>query len=371
MALECPECRRKHEVKNEERSFPQNKYLVMQIRNKPEVQEKEPKPEDVPKCEEHGKELVLYCREEGCKVPVCPLCIANHLKHEIMDIETGMKEEIKEKMRHDFIEEVARVSTDLEDRLKQVSALKESVAEKTEKCLKDIEKKRAEINQELDNMVKEATDLEVDTKLQIDENASVINEELLLLDNMKQTLKFLKDLSHEDLMNCREAVEDVAESNNQFLAETGSYMYPVFKVMWEPDGRISRGEMTTSGLEDHPRSASLQEDVEQPMARRVTNASQLKYTGKHSRFMYLCRRLPVGDLGGARDAGHPSPNSFNFMQFLGKFGKIVCWAPLPRVGATTSGNPGSATVAYNVTTLHSLKNHLIYYTSTKILSFLH
>ena len=30
------------------------------------------------------------------------------------------------------------------------------------------------------------------------------------------------------------------------------------------------------------------------------------------------------------------PNSFNFMQFLGKFGKIVC-CPLPRVGASTSG----------------------------------
>ena len=38
------------------------------------------------------------------------------------------------------------------------------------------------------------------------------------------------------------------------------------------------------------------------------------------------------------------PNSFNFMQFLGKFGKIVCWpprglAPPPR------GIPGSATAA--------------------------
>ena len=56
--------------------------------------------------------------------------------------------------------------------------------------------------------------------------------------------------------------------------------------------------------------------------------------------------LPVADLRGcARDAPpRGCPNSFNFMQFLGKFGKIVCWrpprgelAPLPR------GNPGSAT----------------------------
>ena len=56
------------------------------------------------------------------------------------------------------------------------------------------------------------------------------------------------------------------------------------------------------------------------------------------------------------------PNSFNFMQFLGNFGEIVCWCPAtlpPRVGAPTSGkswirhckgwlpaplrNPGSAT----------------------------
>ena len=43
---------------------------------------------------------------------------------------------------------------------------------------------------------------------------------------------------------------------------------------------------------------------------------------------------------GARD-----PNSFNFMQFLGKFGKIVCWRP-PSAGELAPpprGNPGSAT----------------------------
>ena len=272
------------------RAFPQNKYLLTQIRYKPEVPEKEPKPEIVPKCEEHDKELVLYCREEGCKVPVCPLCVANHLKHEIMDIETGMKEEIKEEMRHCFLNEVAQVATDLEDRLKKVCTLKESVTEKTEKCLKDIEKRRAEINQELDNMVKEATALEVETKLQIDENASVTNEKLLLLDNMKQTVEFGRDLSHEDLMNCREAVEDVAGSNQRFLAETGSYMYPEFKATREPVGCISRGEVTTSAREDHPRSASPEEDAEQPMAMRVTNASQLKCTGKYIQFMYLCCR---------------------------------------------------------------------------------
>ena len=31
--------------------------------------------------------------------------------------------------------------------------------------------------------------------------------------------------------------------------------------------------------------------------------------------------------GGARDERPPDLNSFNVMQFLGKFGEIVCWRP--------------------------------------------
>ena len=48
------------------------------------------------------------------------------------------------------------------------------------------------------------------------------------------------------------------------------------------------------------------------------------------------------------DAGPPpppgDPNSFNFMQFLGKFGKIVCWCPPGELAPPPRGNPGSATV---------------------------
>ena len=32
--LECPECRVKHEAKNEEKSFPQNKYILSQLKRK-------------------------------------------------------------------------------------------------------------------------------------------------------------------------------------------------------------------------------------------------------------------------------------------------------------------------------------------------
>ena len=53
-----------------------------------------------------------------------------------------------------------------------------------------------------------------------------------------------------------------------------------------------------------------------------------------------------GSKGGARDVCSPppgDPNSFNFMQFVGKFGKIVCLRPPGELEPPPGGNPGSAT----------------------------
>ena len=54
-----------------------------------------------------------------------------------------------------------------------------------------------------------------------------------------------------------------------------------------------------------------------------------------------------GSKGGHEGLVAPSPggpNSFNFMQFLGKFGKIICWRPPPESWRPLLGNnPGSAT----------------------------
>ena len=54
------------------------------------------------------------------------------------------------------------------------------------------------------------------------------------------------------------------------------------------------------------------------------------------------------DSGGSKEGreGHTpprGPNSFNFMQFLGKFGKIICWRPPGELAPPPRGNPRSAT----------------------------
>ena len=45
------------------------------------------------------------------------------------------------------------------------------------------------------------------------------------------------------------------------------------------------------------------------------------------------------------------PNSFKFMQFLGKFGKIVCWHPPGELVPPPQGNPRSATADHSITKL--------------------
>ena len=100
---------------------------------------------------------------------------------------------------------------------------------------------------------------------------------------MKQTVEFRRDLSHQDLINCREAVEDIAESNNRFLAETESYIYPKLKATREPVGRIIRGEVTIAVNE----VSDSQKDEDQSIARRVTSAPQLKCTGEGITHVFL------------------------------------------------------------------------------------
>ena len=51
-----------------------------------------------------------------------------------------------------------------------------------------------------------------------------------------------------------------------------------------------------------------------------------------------------GSKGGAGDVCPPrGQNSFDFMQFLGNFGEIVCWCPPGELAPPPWGNPGSTT----------------------------
>ena len=76
--IECPECREKHEAKKEEKNFPQNKYILTQIKRK--TTQEQPAAHEFQKCEEHGKEMNLFCKELGCEKSICQLCLRKEHK---------------------------------------------------------------------------------------------------------------------------------------------------------------------------------------------------------------------------------------------------------------------------------------------------
>ena len=65
----------------------------------------------------------------------------------------------------------------------------------------------------------------------------------------------------------------------------------------------------------------------------------------------ICHEYSGGSPGGEQLTRVPSggPNSFNFMQFLGNIGKIICWCPPSRrAGAPSSGKSWIHQCEYNL-----------------------
>ena len=105
--LDCPECRTTHEATGKEKSFPQNKYLLTQIRR---LQNDTKKVQhEYGKCAEHKKELILYCKEPWCQKAICTSCLkTSHRKHDVTEIEDEKKEIIMksiESFTREFAEE--------------------------------------------------------------------------------------------------------------------------------------------------------------------------------------------------------------------------------------------------------------------------
>ena len=44
-------------------------------------------------CEEHGKDLIFFCKEEGCLKPICKSCLTQkHKNHDFVEIEEAKKD---------------------------------------------------------------------------------------------------------------------------------------------------------------------------------------------------------------------------------------------------------------------------------------
>ena len=274
--IECPECRAKHEAPREAKSFPQNKYLLIQVKRKScNVGEVKPDREKKELCEEHRKELVLFCNEEECKKPICLVCLKKfHKRHEVVDIVDEKRKILKKKIN--FIEK------NLREKINGLNIAKRELSRKTQVCLDDLEKKReeiiAEIDKQFEKMKKETKDQLKETNSSIENEVTALNENLNLLSTIKQNTDVDDDDdgNYSDMIDMIETVEGVKEMVNQCLSGKRTYRYHDFFT-----APVSFGNIVTRTYD--MKLSEVEEDamLMETNLRNVTDTAQLTCTGEY------------------------------------------------------------------------------------------
>ena len=80
----CPICRETHEAEDEEKSFPLNTDILVEVQRQKV-------------CEKHGKKLDYYCFEGKRRIPVCTKCLeTDHKGHDFKEVKQFKEQEKKE-----------------------------------------------------------------------------------------------------------------------------------------------------------------------------------------------------------------------------------------------------------------------------------
>ena len=273
--LKCPECRAKHDARKEEKSFPQNKYLLMQIKRKPinvRVQGTQRSNKEI--CVEHNRELVLFCKEPECLEPVCLLCLKNdHRRHDVVGIVDEKGEVLM--MMISFIEK------NLKGKVAVLNSVKDDVNRKTKEFMNDLERRKygicKAIEQLFDETKKEAESQETKVNCSVDNETAALNESLNLLSSIRKNAENMdenEDKRYSETMDRLDMLEGVRLTVNRHLSGERTYNYPKFLS----------GKIIPFDRNDVRFNIKLPEINENTvlLMRSITQASQLKCTGKQT-----------------------------------------------------------------------------------------
>ena len=154
--IECPECRKTHAVVDGVKTFPQNKYILTNIRRKHNTRndfDDNDSEKKIAKCPEHGKDIILYCKRLDCQKSICQVCITKyHRGHDVVDID-----EVKKEVKEILLSNIKLAKEDLQRKRNKISAANIETKSKTEICISSLKAKREEIltqvSQRFDDMI--------------------------------------------------------------------------------------------------------------------------------------------------------------------------------------------------------------------------
>ena len=187
------------------RDFPQNKYILAVIERKKDEERRIKERAALENCEEHAKELTLFCKNDECKSAICPTCLTNsHRKHDVVDVEKEEKEPTEK-----LIDTIKNVEAKKED----ISAAVEAAKRLNEKCLTKLQERKENLIQVItkhyDRYIK-------DVKHQLHELK--FNKELATTERILQTLKEIEEeisqqnLPRKGITSTSNKIEDLPSS---------------------------------------------------------------------------------------------------------------------------------------------------------------
>ena len=259
--LRCPECRTQHSAEKKEKSFPQNKYLLVQNRRRKE------ETNGNEKCKNHGKELNVFCTI--CQQNICISCVRkDHEGHDWIEIEEREKEALAR--------EVTEVRKNLEAKVEMISKVTKDVAEKTDSCVSKLKI----IEEYVAKMIEEAERQGKKTAEQAKNELSAMKENIECLRSIQDDIAdYATD--YNTIRQHRETLRQIIDNNQANLTGGRCYPFPVLTPgQSHPKdtlGRINRGEISLM----LPGCQSLGTTVKAQLPRRIARASELKCTGKN------------------------------------------------------------------------------------------
>ena len=265
----CPECREEHQAKKQGKSFQQNKYILVQMSRK-KKNEKDEGPK-IDMCPQHKKEIIFFCEEDGCKKPVCKTCLTKeHKKHDVVEIEDKKKEAL--------LKNIENTRKDLTQKISILFQAKDDVQRKTKLTVNDLEKAKEEMSKKFDVMIKEAENKMKDATARIDSDVAMINENNVLLEQMRNNVTAEREVTLEYLNDGQETVAELRNTVKVNICGTKTFKIKTFQAKQEISyGRFDEDSITIV----IPDLADFEEKTAPGKAIPiVTDASELKWKGR-------------------------------------------------------------------------------------------
>ena len=213
--LDCPQCAETHSAPDGVESFSINRYILMFL-------DKVPEKEDREFCGTHNKVKDLFCKEEGCQMPICGLCLkAQHKGHDFGDLEEAKKERCQA-----LLEEVSFVETAIHANKRKLLSTQTEAQENYQNCIDQINNDKKALTEIIDKIAEGFIQEIKDTDSRFDSDVNValnrMNENLVGLQTVTRAAS-RQEITHKEITEWSSLIEDTRAQLKTCLSKVKTY----------------------------------------------------------------------------------------------------------------------------------------------------